>query len=46
VLAGSFLGACEHLLQKGIHPTTISEGFQKALDKSIEFLKSNLFISF
>jgi len=28
VVAGSFLESCELLLEKGIHPTTISEGFQ------------------
>ena len=30
VLAGSLLDAAEKLLQKGIHPTTISEAFQRA----------------
>jgi len=27
VLAGALLEACEGLLEKGIHPTTISESF-------------------
>jgi len=27
-------------LEKGIHPTTISEGFELALQKSLEILKS------
>lgn len=30
VLAGSLLDACAKLLDKGIHPTTISDAFQKA----------------
>jgi len=32
VLAGSFLEASQKLLDKGIHPTAISESFQKVLD--------------
>jgi len=39
VIAGALLHAAEQLLEKGIHPTTISEGFQKSLDKSMELLK-------
>lgn len=27
VIAGALLKACEILLEKGIHPTTISEGY-------------------
>ncbi|XP_031959619.1 T-complex protein 1 subunit delta [Corvus cornix cornix] len=38
VIAGALLDACSRLLQKGIHPTIISESFQKALDKGIEVL--------
>ena len=38
VLAGSLLEAAEKLLGKGIHPTTISESFQKAADKSVDIL--------
>lgn len=38
VLAGSILEAASTLLQKGIHPTTISESFQKASQKSVEIL--------
>jgi len=30
VVAGALLEACEKLLQKGIHPTAISDGFLKA----------------
>lgn len=30
VMAGSLLGACETLLERQIHPTTISEGFIRA----------------
>jgi len=38
VLAGSLLDAADKLLQKGIHPTTVSESFQKAAVKSVEIL--------
>ncbi|KAI9209724.1 chaperonin Cpn60/TCP-1 family [Polychytrium aggregatum] len=38
VLAGSLLNACEKLLEKGIHPTTIAESFQRAAQKTTEFL--------
>uniref|UniRef100_A0A8B9JX86 T-complex protein 1 subunit delta n=1 Tax=Astyanax mexicanus TaxID=7994 RepID=A0A8B9JX86_ASTMX len=40
VIAGALLDACAKLLQKGIHPTTISESFQKAVDKGVEVLTS------
>ncbi len=40
VIAGSLLEQCEKLLEKGIHPTTLSEGFQIALEKSLEILKT------
>jgi T-complex protein 1 subunit delta len=40
VLAGSLLHSCEILLEKGIHPTTISEGFMRALKKSLEIITS------
>ncbi|KAF7323069.1 T-complex protein 1 subunit delta [Mycena chlorophos] len=38
VLAGSFLGAAEKLLQKGIHPSVIADSFLKASPKAVEFL--------
>lgn len=38
VIAGGLLGAAEKLLQMGIHPTAISEAFQKASAKSVEIL--------
>ncbi|KAJ1569901.1 T-complex protein 1 subunit delta [Nowakowskiella sp. JEL0078] len=38
VLAGSLLTASEKLLDKGIHPTTIAESFQRAAAKSVEYL--------
>lgn len=38
VIAGALLAACELLLEKGIHPTIISEGFQVALDKALVIL--------
>lgn len=40
VVAGALLEASEKLLQKGIHPTGISDGFQKAAAKSIEIIKN------
>jgi T-complex protein 1 subunit delta len=39
VLAGSFLGAAEKLLAKGLHPTIIAESFLKASAKAVEFLE-------
>ena len=39
VLAGSFLGAAEKMLQKGIHPTIIAEAFLKASAKAVEYLE-------
>jgi Chaperonin GroEL (HSP60 family) len=33
------LSACQILLEKGIHPTIISEGFQIALDKGLSILE-------
>ena len=40
MICGALLKASEDLLDKGIHPTTISEAFQHALDKGLEILKS------
>ncbi|CAL8086551.1 unnamed protein product [Calicophoron daubneyi] len=40
VLAGSLLDACSKLLDKGIHPTTISDAFQRAAEKAREILES------
>lgn len=39
-MAGSLLHSCEILLEKGIHPTTISEGFIRALKKSLEIIET------
>ena len=39
VLAGSLLDAAEQLLNKGIHPTVVSDAFQVACQKAIEYLK-------
>ena len=38
VIAGSLLGAAERLLGKGIHPTVISEAFQRAAQEAISIL--------
>jgi len=38
VIAGALLKACQELLQKGIHPTAISDGFQVALTKALEII--------
>ncbi|KAL8589763.1 T-complex protein 1 subunit delta [Nucella lapillus] len=40
ILAGSLLDASAKLLSKGIHPTIISEAFQKAAAKCVEMLES------
>ena len=37
-MAGSLLDAADKLLQKGIHPTSISDSFQKAAAKAAEIL--------
>jgi len=38
VIAGGLLNAAQKLLEKGIHPTTISESFQRAAVKAVEVL--------
>ncbi|KAJ9579485.1 hypothetical protein L9F63_024411, partial [Diploptera punctata] len=38
VVAGSLLEAAEKLLQRGIHPTIISDAFQHAASKAVEIL--------
>lgn len=38
VLAGAFLIAAQQLLAKGIHPSSISDGFQLAANKALEEL--------
>jgi len=38
VLAGSLLDAASRLLEKGLHPTTISDAFQEAAKKCVEIL--------
>lgn len=38
VIAGALLEAAEKLLMKGIHPTAISDSFQKAASKAVEIL--------
>merc|ERR1719461_1082938 len=38
VICGSLLNAALKLLGRGIHPTTISESFQRAAVKSVEIL--------
>jgi T-complex protein 1 subunit delta len=38
VVAGSLLEAAEKLLQRGIHPTIISDAFQLAAAKAVEIL--------
>lgn len=41
VLAGALLEQAEKLLDKGIHPTRISEGFERAVDLVIPILKKH-----
>ncbi|MCX8168150.1 MAG: thermosome subunit alpha [Ignisphaera sp.] len=38
VLAGSLLEKAEQLLDQGVHPTTVIEGYKKALNKALEIL--------
>lgn len=38
VMAGSMLNQCMVLLDKGVHPTVISEGYQIAVEKAKEIL--------
>ncbi|KAI9288021.1 T-complex protein 1 subunit delta [Umbelopsis sp. AD052] len=38
VLCSSLLAAAEKMLNKGIHPTTIAESFQRAAAKAVEYL--------
>lgn len=40
VIAGAFLNASEKLLSRGIHPTAISESFQRAATRAVEILTS------
>jgi len=40
VLAGSLLKVCGLLLERGIHPTIISEGYQLALYKALEVMNA------
>lgn len=39
VMAGSLLGAADRLLGKGIHPTIISESFQRAASAAVKILE-------
>ena len=40
VLAGELLGKAEDLIDKGVHPTVIVEGYIKAADKALETLEN------
>ena len=40
VLAGALLEQAEHLLDKGIHPIRISDGFERACNVAVEHLES------
>lgn len=40
VIAGALLKACQELLNKGIHPAAISDGFNIALNKAKEVIES------
>lgn len=39
VIAGSLLGAADRLLGKGVHPTIISEAFQRAAAEAVKVLE-------
>lgn len=38
ILAGSFLDKAEKLIERGVHPSTISEGYALGLKKSVEII--------
>jgi thermosome len=40
ILAGELLGKAEDLINKGVHPTVIVEGYSKAADKALETLEN------
>jgi thermosome len=40
ILAGELLGNAEDLINKGVHPTVIVEGYIKAADKALETLEN------
>jgi thermosome len=40
ILAGELLGKAEELIDKGVHPTVIVEGYSKAADKALETLEN------
>lgn len=40
ILAGALLEAAEKLLNRGVHPTTISDAFRVAVEKAIPIVKS------
>ena len=40
ILAGELLGKAEELINKGVHPTVIVEGYIKAADKALETLEN------
>lgn len=40
VLAGALLNKCTGLIDKGLHPTVISEGYQMAVTKALEILST------
>ncbi|TFH25750.1 thermosome subunit [Candidatus Bathyarchaeota archaeon] len=43
IVAGELLGKAEDLINKGVHPTVIVEGYNKAADKALETLESIAF---
>ncbi|TRO47330.1 thermosome subunit, partial [Candidatus Bathyarchaeota archaeon] len=40
ILAGELLGKAENLINKGVHPTVIVEGYSKASDKALKTLEN------
>jgi thermosome len=40
ILVGELLGKAEDLINKGVHPTVIVEGYSKAADKALETLEN------
>ena len=42
VICGALLKKCLDLLERGVHPTVISDAFNKAADRAVEVCKLSL----
>ena len=41
IICGALLRKCSELLDRGIHPSVISDAFQKAATKAVEILNAS-----